>query len=182
MTRLYLVRHGRAAAGFDEALDPGLDEVGQSQASEAADQLAGFEPMLIISSPMKRCQETAFPLATRWNKRPLIDEGVSEIPSPTQDTTERAVWLRKIMSGSWSDGEAGVQEWRANVIGTLKDIREDAVIFSHFIAINAVVGHILGNDRVVCFKPDNASITILENEDGHFRVVSLGSEASTKVG
>ncbi len=182
MTRLYLVRHGRAAAGFDEAVDPGLDEVGLVQARKAASGLAEFDPMPIITSPMKRCQETAFPLADQWKMTPLINEGVSEIPSPSQDLKERSTWLRDFMQGKWSDGEDWVQDWKAGVISSLRDISEDAVVFSHFIAINAVVAHALSDDRVVCFRPDNASITVLEIEGGKFRVVSLGSEGATVVG
>jgi len=182
MTRLYLVRHGRASAGFGEALDPGLDEVGLSQAHEAAQKLAELDLMPIISSPMKRCQETAAPLAAQWNQTPIINEGVSEIPSPSQDMDERSAWLRNFLPGTWSEGEDWVHEWKARVVETLMSIDQDSVIFSHFIAINAVVGHALNDDRVVCFRPDNASVTVLEIDGGNFHVLSLGSEANTDVG
>jgi broad specificity phosphatase PhoE len=40
MATLFLVRHGRAAAGFDGHHDPGLDELGRIQAHSAATILA----------------------------------------------------------------------------------------------------------------------------------------------
>ena len=36
MTRLILVRHGRAAGGWDDDLDPGLDDLGRAQAEAMA--------------------------------------------------------------------------------------------------------------------------------------------------
>ena len=36
VTRLYLVRHGRASAGWDTAIDPQLDELGHRQSLELA--------------------------------------------------------------------------------------------------------------------------------------------------
>jgi broad specificity phosphatase PhoE len=46
MPTLYLVRHGRAAARYDEDHDPGLDDIGRRQAQAAADRLA----------PLGRCR------------------------------------------------------------------------------------------------------------------------------
>src|SRR5580700_6200960 len=82
MPRLYLVRHGRAAATFAEAADPGLDELGRSQAEAVGAKLAPLGPLAIVSSPLKRAQETSAPLAALWQRKPLIEQAVSEIPSP----------------------------------------------------------------------------------------------------
>ena len=59
MTRVYLVRHGRASAGWDTDIDPGLDDLGRQQAEETAIILARLSPMKLVSSPMLRCQQTA---------------------------------------------------------------------------------------------------------------------------
>ena len=77
-----MVRHGRASAGWDTALDPGLDELGQAQAMEAADQLQSLQLGNIITSPLLRCQQTAEPLAQMWTVVPRVCVEVSEIPSP----------------------------------------------------------------------------------------------------
>ena len=44
MTRLYLVRHGRAAAGWDTDPDPGLDEIGRGQAQAVAAPACAARP------------------------------------------------------------------------------------------------------------------------------------------
>ncbi len=59
MSRLILVRHGRAAGGWDDDLDPGLDELGRAQAEAMADLVAPRGPLPILVSPMRRCRETA---------------------------------------------------------------------------------------------------------------------------
>ena len=45
MARIYLVRHGQAAGGFDEDLDPGLSELGWTQAHAARDALSRHGPI-----------------------------------------------------------------------------------------------------------------------------------------
>ena len=57
------VRHGRAAATFAEAADPGLDELGRKQAETVGANLASLGPLAIVSSPLKRAQETS---RARW--------------------------------------------------------------------------------------------------------------------
>ena len=66
VSTIYMVRHGRAAAGWDTDLDPGLDDQGQLQAEATATRLATLPKMPVLSSPMKRCQETAGFLAAKW--------------------------------------------------------------------------------------------------------------------
>ena len=66
MTKLYMVRHGRAQAGFGGAMDPGLDELGRSQADAVAEKLRSLGPLRILSSPLARAQQTAAPLAKKW--------------------------------------------------------------------------------------------------------------------
>ena len=39
MTDIWLVRHGEAAAGFDEDTDPALSALGREQAAQSAEHL-----------------------------------------------------------------------------------------------------------------------------------------------
>jgi broad specificity phosphatase PhoE len=56
------------------------------------------------------------------------------------------------------------------------------VVVTHFVAINVAVGHASGDDRVVCFVPDNCSRTVLDADGDRLTVVELGEQvASTKV-
>ncbi len=181
MSRLYMVRHGKAAAGFDHA-DPGLDALGRSQAEAVAKVLSPRGPLAILSSPLARTRETAQPLAALWKREPMIEEAVAEIPSFGLSVTERVPWLRAFMAGSWRGATPELAEWRETVINTLLAIGEDTVIFSHYVAINVAAGAAAGDDRVVCVSPENCSVWVFENEGGKLTLVEKGAEASlTKV-
>jgi broad specificity phosphatase PhoE len=182
MSRLYLVRHGRAAASFAEAADPGLDHLGRDQAEKAGERLAPLGPLAIVSSPLKRARETAAPLAALWKRQPMIELAVAEIPSPSHmNFAERAEWLRGFMAGSWKSATPELEEWRRNAVAALEACRRDTVVFTHFIAINVAAGAVLGDDRVVVFRPDNCSVTIFDVEGGSLKLVERGHEAETKV-
>ena len=181
MPRIQMIRHGKAAAGWDGHPDPGLDDSGRSQADAVAARLGKGEPTLILSSPLARARETAEPLAVHWDLEPLIEARVAEIPSPTQDLQARATWLRTAMAGNWSDLGQTYRDWRDDVVSALTDLEEDALIFSHFIAINAVVGHCRGNDAMVVFRPGHCSVTCFDVSAGNIRLVTLGDEADTQV-
>ena len=97
---IYMVRHGRAAAGFGEHADPGLDDVGREQAARR-----GWQSRRTRSA--RRCRSTRVrwpaparprqPLAARWGVDVAIESRVAEIPSPTDDLRERARWLAGAM-------------------------------------------------------------------------------------
>jgi len=59
MAKLYLVRHGQAAASWGEDPDPGLNALGHGQAARMAAALAALGPMPIMISPLRRTRETA---------------------------------------------------------------------------------------------------------------------------
>lgn len=189
MAKIYMVRHGRAAAGWGEDRDPDLSDAGQRQADAVARELArvGGAPLAILTSPLRRCRATAAPLADIWNVVPKIDPAVAEIPSPVTDLAARADWLRQLMAGDWADPAtdpvfaAGLVAWRDRLIGALLRQSQDIIIFSHFIAINVAAGHALGDTRVVLFRPDNASITLFETHEGELILHQLGREAETKI-
>src|SRR3982750_4419635 len=87
MSRLFLIRHGKPAATWGEAdEDPGLDATGQAQAEAARDALlalpADQRPTRVVSSPLRRCRETAMPTAEALGVEIEIDPFVGEIPTP----------------------------------------------------------------------------------------------------
>jgi broad specificity phosphatase PhoE len=182
MTRLVLVRHGQAAAGWDADLDPGLSEAGRAQAdATAAILVASLAPQLLCTSPLRRTRQTAAPLEAAWARTAGVEAGVGEIVSPTEDLAGRTSWLRGIMAGHWSSADAELQPWRQGVLDVLTRLEVDTVVFTHFVAINVAVGAATGDDRVTCFLPDNCSRTILDVVDGELRLVALGTEANTVV-
>ncbi len=181
MALIYLVRHGKAAGSFTDDLDPGLDELGHSQARAACDILAGKLPLSLASSPLRRAQETADPLKSSTSQSVRIENRVAEIPSPGLSLQERGPWLQKVMQGNWSEQSDALQQWRKDLAESLVEIDTDTVIFSHFVAINAAVGVAENSDQVYIFQPNNCSITIFETNGKELKLISRGDEASTKV-
>lgn len=188
MPRLYLIRHGQPAStwgGADD--DPGLDETGQAQARAARDWLlarpAAERPQRVVSSPLKRCRETARPTAEALGVTVEVDPLVGEIPTPAAlPPTERPSWLRRAFEGRWGEiqGDLDYDAWRREMAASLRS-RGDTAVFSHYVAINAVVSHLMGDDRVICFRPDHASITVLETDGASLTLVEMGREAATSV-
>lgn len=179
--RLYLIRHGEAAAKWTEADDPGLSARGHAQAQEAAATLAALPPVAVKSSPLMRARQTAAPLSARWRADVEIIPAVAEIPSPGIAFAERQKWLLKIMAGGWGEAGEALGRWRRELVETLTCQSEDSAIFSHFVAINAAVGAATGGDAVISFRPDNASITILETDGARLFLVERGREAATMI-
>ncbi|MEO6123182.1 MAG: histidine phosphatase family protein [Ilumatobacteraceae bacterium] len=182
MARIYMVRHGRAAAGWDTDPDPGLDDLGRHQAQLMADILALRGPLALLSSPLRRCQETAAVLGDRWGSTATIEPMVAEIPSPEGVAMgARIEWLRQSMAGSWSALGDRYTTFRDGVADCLRAIDADTVIASHFVAINAAIGAATDNDAVVIRSLDNCSITIFDVTDGELTLVEGGHEADTLI-
>ena len=190
MARLYMIRHGKAAASWDGDADPGLDALGQQQAEAVAEQVKALvpEPAPIFTSPLKRCQETAIPLAMQWGVTPEIEAGVGEIPPPVEDLTDRTEWLRRVMAGSWHglfDDEVSVESgqnfknWYDNVPAALHRLGqagEHVIIFSHFIALNVAYCEAIGAQDVVSFAPQNCSLNIFETDGEKLTLILKGEE------
>lgn len=182
MTRLYVVRHGRAAAGWNTDADPGLDVIGHGQAEQVAARFADTGPLFIESSPLRRCRETALPLAAQWDRPVSIEPRMAEIPSPEGvSMADRVEWLREAMQGTWTDLGVRYTAFRDAVGSALRSRDADAVVFSHFIAINAAIGLATGDDRLVIRSLDNGSVTVIDVTKGKLRLVEGGHEADTLI-
>lgn len=178
---IYMVRHGRAAAGAED-LDPGLDDVGHQQARLAADALAPKPLGVFVVSPMRRCRETMAPLATTLGVEPQVREEVSEVFDPAMPAEHRRVMIGPFMQSTWGAQPGELRAWRRRCIDAVLDLARraddaghDLVIVSHYIAISAVVGEALDDDRVVPVPIANASISSFELRDGTFDLVAAGA-------
>ncbi len=181
-----MVRHGRAAAGWDVDPDPPLDELGRSQALAVAGKLSSHGPLQVMSSPLLRCQQTAFPLATAWRREVSIEPRVGEIPSPDGYVlADRVTWLREVMAGTWSQAAESSGEkyaaYRRSIADCIAGLTVDTVVFSHFVAINAVIGAATDDDRVLIASLDNCSVTTLDVDNGVINLVEVGGEADTLI-
>jgi broad specificity phosphatase PhoE len=90
------------------------------------------------------------------------------------------------MAGTWaqvvaSDGQR-YADYRRNLLGALATISTDAVVFSHFIAINVAIGAATGDDRMVIARLDNCSVTTVTSDGrGGFTIEAMGNEADTLI-
>jgi broad specificity phosphatase PhoE len=158
---MYLVRHAQAAGSWDGDLDPGLDDVGRSQAEGLIERLPGSLPMVV--SPMRRARETALPLERRSGTSALVDVRVGEIATPDGiGLAERGTWLRDLMDRRWPDLGTELRLWRGGVLDALAELSADTIVVTHYIAINVAVGASRGDDRVVNTHPANASVTVID--------------------
>jgi broad specificity phosphatase PhoE len=189
MTRLYMIRHGKPSStwGQHPDPDPGLDEAGHAQAKAAAQILIALpepvRPTRVFSSPLRRCRETAQPYADLIGVAVEVDERFGEIPTPsalTQD--ERGPWLRAAFHGRWTDikGDLDYDLWRKAAGAALAE-RAGCAVFSHFVAINAAISSITGEEKVLTFRPDHASISTFDVEAGKLSLIERGPEAATQV-
>lgn len=182
MANIYFVRHGEAAATFADHRDPGLSELGRTQAEHTARQLEKLGPLPVLTSPLMRAQETSSFLAKIWNTSARIDTRFSEVPTPSSlKFADRSSWLKEIMNGTWMDLTDELQSWRRTMIEATEEFQDDCVVFSHFVAINVIVGAASGLSELITFRPANASITNVSNSNNTLSVVYKGLEATTKV-
>jgi broad specificity phosphatase PhoE len=187
--RIYLVRHAKPAAAWGDDPDPGLDALGATQATAVAQQLAQSTAcMRVYTSPLRRCRETASPLSGLWNCDAAIMESVAEVPSPPLERAARRAWLTAAMQGTWRElherapaGSIDYLDWRRSVVDALLALPHECVVFTHFIAINVAAAAAQERDEVVCFRPDHASVTVLDSDGGRLRLIELGREARTEL-
>lgn len=176
------MRHGEPEAAWGGADDnPGLSDAGRAQAIAAAQVLLEQRAATIISSPMRRCRETAAPYAELLGAKTQIERRVSEVPTPV-GVADRRAWLqsnfpwRTDEARSWSTLEPALLRWRDDMLAWAHARDADAAVFTHFIAINVLVSAALGRDATIVCRPNYASITELEATPGAIRLVRHGAE------
>jgi 2,3-bisphosphoglycerate-dependent phosphoglycerate mutase len=194
---IFLVRHADAIPGEDEIIPSGiyddlpLSRTGREQVQALAKRLSGFSFDAIYSSPLRRCLETAAPLAERLGMTPIIVEGLKEIklgnihPLPddnhdlmalTKALQERQLDIVRIAgeTGHWDgipDSEQS-KSFRQRVVETLdeianKHIGQRILAFAHGGVINAYIAEVLGLKKDFFFPAANTSITIVRASDKH---------------
>ena len=189
-TELFIVRHGDAIPDVDEIIPSGiyddlpLSRLGREQAQDLAERLGKLHFDAIYSSPLRRCQETAAPLARRLELTPILVPGIKEIrlgdihPLPahdndlsilTQALKERQIEIVRIagVTGSWDTipNSEPSKEFRRRVVSAFdeiasKHVGERIIAFAHGGVVNAYAAEVLGLKRDFFFPAANTSITI----------------------
>jgi broad specificity phosphatase PhoE len=185
---VHVIRHGRPASTWGgQDGDPGLDDVGRAQAVAVAQEVlalpAAQRPTRVVSSPLRRCRETALPLAEALGVELVVDLRVGEIPTPAALSPEkRPAWLREAFSGRWDQivGDLDYVVWTRSVAAALCE-HAGAAVFSHFVALNAAVSVAAGQAEVLAFRPDHGSRSVFAVDGDRLILVEKGREAQSQV-
>ena len=107
---------------------------------------------------------------------------MAEIASPPDlAPSARRDWLARSFEGDWAQIEGGdYAAWRDAVVQTVA-AAPGAVIFTHFVAINAALSAAMGSERVVVRRPANAAILVFETDGARLTLVDGGAEAQGAV-
>ena len=182
MTQIWIVRHGEAAASWEKDPDPGLSGLGQSQAEETATALMDIVPTgaQLISSPLRRAQETAAAFASKLGGGVRVDLRFSEVRSPVP-LSGRKAWLQEFMCQDWSEQSDDLWAWRQDIVSGLQEVTRPTVVFCHFLVINAVIAEIENKPEVLQVYPANASFHELKLEGGELSLIRLGQQMETRI-
>lgn len=106
MKKIYLVRHGQSevnAGKVRDSFDSPLTDKGLDQADKIADRLSNLDFDLIISSTLKRAQQTAEAIAKKTNKEITTSDLFVERKRPNEQLGESRDSSITIMSEEMSD-------------------------------------------------------------------------------
>src|SRR5712692_3302825 len=194
---LFIVRHADAIPDEDEIIPSGiyddlpLSRVGRQQAHALAKRLGDLSFNAIYSSPLRRCLETAAPVAKRLSITPTIVPDLKEIRlgqvnQLPQDVNDLAALTKALQTrqheivriagdaGNWDaieDSEPSKQ-FRQRVVRALDEIAhhhigERVLAFAHGGVVNAYVAEVLGLERDFFYPAGNTSITIVRVAANH---------------
>jgi broad specificity phosphatase PhoE len=130
---------------------------------------------------MRRCRETAAPYAALVGGAAAIDARVGEVAAPA-GVSDRRAWLlenfpwRGGPSRNWTSLDPALCAWREDVLAAVRAITQETVVFTHFVAINVIVGAALAREETIVCRPDYASITELSASENDLRLVRSGAE------
>lgn len=196
--RLLLLRHGQTHANVAGALDtdhPGMEltDLGEQQASAAAQALADEPVEAIYVSSRTRTHQTAAPLARAHAVEPRVVEGLEEVYAGDHEMASDhdavtsyvhtvATWIGGDLDLRMPGGETG-REFLARYDAAVRQVagagHRCAVIVSHGAAIRTWVSHQLSENPVDYDVPgahqhlhNTACITVEGTPDGGWRLIS----------
>lgn len=189
---LLLIRHAEPVRIEDAAgpADPTLHERGRAQAERLARYLADEPLQGLVSSPMRRAQETAAPVAVVHNLPVVLDEELAEfdreatsyIPIEELRATKDERWLAMV-EGRLDDYDRDPVEFQRAVVAAVERVIDanpgrKVAIVAHGGVINAYVGHVLGIDKLMWFEPAYTSIhRVAASRSGVRSVTALNETA-----
>ena len=180
---ILLIRHGTAAASWEEDLDPGLSLEGSDEAEILAKKLTKevTREYRLISSPLARARETAAPIAKQLNRQVVLESALAEISTPVI-LKKRKLWLRNLMKEKWKEQGTTIRSWRANAFKCVSELQHPSILFTHFLLINSIVCEIKKHEGTVYFWPATCSVTHIKLTGDGLKLITLGEEMKSNVG
>ena len=200
MTTFLLIRHGESLANVDGRfaghLDVPLSTTGHAQAAITAEYIqAHYTVDAVYTSDLARAFDTGKAVADRLNLSVTSDNALREIFAgdwegavyddlPKQFPASFHTWLADI-GNAVCDGGESVAHLQERVLTALRRIAAEhdgqtVVIATHATPIRALQcfceGKPLGDMKTVPWV-SNASVTVIEYEDGTFRLLEVGKDA-----
>jgi len=191
---MILARHGEPARlKGQDAQDPPLTDRGHGQARQLGVRLQTEAPDVLVSSHLKRAQQTAEPTSSTLGKDVVLIPALAEVDADGADyvhvedlrATGGETWAAFLrdpittLGGDEAAFKARVLAGFEALLETYRDADRVAV-FTHGFPINIILSHVLGLDEITRFLPAHGSITRLAgshidslvvlsvNETGHF--------------
>ena len=173
---LIIARHGRTAVNAAGRLlgrsDPPLDPLGARQAAAIA---AALRPDRVVSSPLRRCRETAaaFGRPVDVDER-LIEIDYGELEGASLADVPAGVWADWRADSAWRPpGGETLEELASRVDSALGDLAHEAngadvVVVTHVSPVKAAVAWALGVGIEISWRcrVDPASISRVAVEGG----------------
>ncbi|MBE0609609.1 MAG: histidine phosphatase family protein [Dehalococcoidia bacterium] len=191
VTELILVRHGEqyiadARTGpVGESIDPPLSERGLQQAKVVGERLSVDRIDKVYASPLRRALETGREIARHHRMEPEVIHDLREVEVfrdiPADKSAidflgqglllgirERMLRERKWDVYPYSESSFEFRKRTVNAVETIIAENEGkrVVIACHGGIINAYIGHIIGVDSDMFFRPAHASINVVFSGQG----------------
>jgi 2,3-bisphosphoglycerate-dependent phosphoglycerate mutase len=191
---LLLVRHAlpERIEGAEGPADPVLTTEGRRQSEQLAEWLSHERIDHLLSSTLRRAQETAAPVAERLGLEVELVQGLSEFDADA-DSYIPIEELRRtrdprffaLVEGRWDELGSTVDPTSfADLVHTTIDgvvgrfPGQRVAVVCHGGVINLYLGRILGVDRHLWFEPRYTSISrVAASRDGHRTIVTLNETA-----
>jgi broad specificity phosphatase PhoE len=190
MTTVYVARHAESEANregrYQGRRDSPLSALGHQQAAALASTLGASRVACVISSPLRRCVETALPVAARLGVPLECDDRLIEIAHGTwegrlraeverEDAAQMHAWRTAPQHVSFDGGESLADvdaRWRSFVASRLTDA--DAIVVTHDILVRLAILAATNRPLAQLWEPkaENAAYAIFEINDARWRLVT----------
>lgn len=181
----YLCRHGRtalnAAGRLRGRLDPPLDLVGQSEARDLAELLGKLSPARVVSSPLKRAQQTATPIAVAAGRSVEFDGRLIDRSYGEFDGAVRDVVIAEYGDINNAPGIEPVDSVVKRSLDCLAELATGAgagpiVVITHDAILRYVLQTLAAHTPKEFLPPRTGSWALLRYEDGNWQLLEADSK------